>query len=486
MTLSGVSMIFSDLQHYLEALEERGELKKISVPVSHDREITEIADRIVKSKGPALLFEQVEGARFPLAINLFGTLERTCFSLGADDFDSIAARILSFIPAAPPASLGQTLKFLLQLKQLKNIQPKTLRTASSQEIVDHDANLLDLPVMQCWPEDAGRFITLPLVITKHPETGRQNIGMYRMQLIDQRRALMHWHVHHDGASHYRLHCRKGMDMDIAVALGCDPVSIYAATAPLPPGIDEMLFAGFLRNAPVEMVKGKTVDLLVPAHAEFVLEGTISPEETQLEGPFGDHTGFYSDADDYPVFHLKAITRKKSPVYPATIVGKPPMEDYYLGKATERIFFPLIQMQIPEIVDINFPCEGVFHNCVLVSIKKEYPGQARKVASSLWGMGQMMFTKCIIIVDHTTNVQDCSETAWKVFSNVDPERDIFFTKGPLDVLDHSSPASVFGSKAGFDATVKLPEEGHHRTWPAEITMDEETRHKVTQRWKDYGF
>jgi 4-hydroxy-3-polyprenylbenzoate decarboxylase len=275
-------------------------------------------------------------------------------------------------------------------------------------------------------------------------------------------------------------------MDVAIVLGCDPATIYAATAPLPPGLDETVFSGFLRNSPVEMVNAKTVELTVPAHAEFVLEGTVSATETHLEGPFGDHTGFYSDIEEYPVFHLKAITRKRKPVYPATIVGRPPMEDYFLGKATERIFLPLIKLQLPEIVDINFPCEGVFHNCVIVSIKKQYPGQARKVASSLWGMGQMMFTKLIIIVDDGVDVQSCSEAAWKVFSNVDPERDIFLTKGPLDVLDHSSPTPIFGSKAGIDATRKWKEEGHNRKWPEEINMDDKIRDLVSSRWKEYGF
>jgi 4-hydroxy-3-polyprenylbenzoate decarboxylase len=312
----------------------------------------------------------------------------------------------------------------------------------------------------------------------------QNMGMYRMQIIDERRAFMHWHLHHDGAGHHRANLAQGNETEVAIALGCDPATLYCATAPLPPGLDELMFAGFLRNSPVETVKAATVDLMVPAHAEFVLEGTVSAE-TSIEGPFGDHTGFYSDADQYPVFTLRAITRRRSPVYPATIVGKPPMEDYYLGKATERIFLPLIKLQLPEIVDINFPCEGVFHNCVLVAIKKEYPGHARKVASALWGLGQMMFTKLIVIYDHDVNVQDLSEAAWRAFSNIDPERDLFFAKGPLDVLDHAAPAAVYGSKVGVDATRKLPAEGHGRPWPDEIRMDDATRELVDRRWKDYG-
>jgi 4-hydroxy-3-polyprenylbenzoate decarboxylase len=324
------------------------------------------------------------------------------------------------------------------------------------------------------------------VFTRHPQTGMQNVGMYRIQVLDEKRAFMHWHLHHDGAVHHRLWGERGCDTEVAVALGCDPASIYAATAPLPPGLDEMLFAGFLRNSPVEMVKAKTVDLMVPAHAEFILEGTVSATETMLEGPFGDHTGFYSDADQYPLFTLKAITRKNEPVYPATIVGRPPMEDYYLGKATERFFLPLIKLQLPEIIDINFPAEGVFHNCVLVAIRKQYPGHARKIASALWGMGQMMFTKTIVIFDADVDVQDCSQAAWIAFSNVDPERDLFFSKGPLDVLDHSAPIALYGSKVGFDATRTLLAEGHTREWPARITMDEATRDLVNRRWSEYGF
>jgi 4-hydroxy-3-polyprenylbenzoate decarboxylase len=478
-------MEYKDLQEYISSLGSAKDLKIIEAEVDPVLEITEIADRIVKSGGPALLFTNVKGSPYPLAINLFGTYERTCSAFGIKNPDEIADRIKTFIPDTMPSSITDKAKLLWQMKDLKNFQPKTVRSGISQEVVESDANLFDLPVMKCWPKDAGRFITLPLVITKNPETGSQNLGMYRIQLVDKKRALMHWHIHHDGASHHRMHQEKGVDMDIAVVIGCDPATMYSATAPLPPGIDEMIFSGFLRNKPVELVKAKTVDLMVPANAEFILEGTISCTETALEGPFGDHTGFYSDADNYPVFHLKTITRRKNPVYPSTIVGKPPMEDYYLGKVTERIFLPLLKLQIPEVVDMNFPCEGVFHNCVLVSIKKEYPGQARKVASSIWGLGQMMFTKTIVIVDKDVDVQNVSETVWTALSNVDPERDIFFTKGPLDVLDHSSPQPIFGSKAGIDATVKLPAEGHPREWPEIIEMDEETKKQVEKRWKEYG-
>lgn len=479
-------MVFEDLQHYINELEARQDLKRINALVDPVLEITEIADRMVKTGGPALFFENVKGSPFPLAINLFGTLERACFALGVSALDEIADRIMSFMPASPLSSFMDKVKLLWQLKDFRNFQPKTVRSGSSQEIVENDGNLLKLPVLKCWPKDAGRFITLPLVFTKNPATNQQNVGMYRIQIVDERRALVHWHIHHDGAACHRLYKAGGKDMDVAIVLGSDPATIYSATAPLPPGLDEMLFSGFIRNRPVDMVQGKTVDLLLPAHAEFILEGTVSMNETLMEGPFGDHTGFYSDIDAYPVFHLKAVTRKKDPVYPAIIVGCPPMEDYFLGKATERIFLPLLKLQLPEIVDINFPCEGVFHNCVIVSIKKEYPGQARKVASSLWGMGQMMFTKAVIIVDDNVDIQNCSKAAWQVLSNVDPERDFFFTKGPLDVLDHASPTPIFGSKVGIDATRKWKAEGHDRQWPEEIKMDDKTKALVNERWKEYGF
>ncbi len=479
-------MFFNDLQHYIRELDQRNELHRIPVSVSPRLEITEIADRMIKSGGPALLFEQVEGSDYPVAINLFGTMQRTCCALGVGHLDEIGRRIRSLIPPMQVPGLREAVKLLWSLKDFKKYQPRTVRSSDVLSVIERPGSLHDLPVLHCWPHDAGRFVTLPIVITKNPETGHQNAGMYRIQIVDDRRALVHWHLHHDGAVHHRMHAQSGRDMEVAIVLGCDPATIYAATAPLPPGIDEMLFAGFLRNSPVEVTGGAAVDLLVPARAEFVLEGTVAAQETMIEGPFGDHTGFYSEADHYPVFHLKALRRRKQPVYPATIVGRPPMEDYYLGKATERAFLPLLRLQIPEIVDICFPCEGVFHNCVLVSIQKDYPGQARKVASSLWGMGQMMLTKTIIIVDADVDVQNCSEAAWKIMSSVDPRRDFFYMQGPLDVLDHASPTPVYGSKVGIDATRTLPEEGHGRQWPEEVRMDEQTRLLVSDRWKQYGF
>jgi 4-hydroxy-3-polyprenylbenzoate decarboxylase len=339
--------------------------------------------------------------------------------------------------------------------------------------------------MKCWPRDGGRFITLPLVITKNPETGKQNVGMYRLQVYDGQTTGMHWHRHHDGARNYQAACRQGKPLEVAVALGGDPATIYSATAPLPPGLDEMIFSGFLRKRSVEVVRGRTVDLLVPAEAEIVLEGYVAPDEMRPEGPFGDHTGYYSLVDRYPVFHLTAITRRRTPVYPSTIVGRPPMEDCYMGKATERLFLPLVKLTLPEVVDMDLPPEGVFHNCVLVAIRKEYRGHAQKVMSAIWGMGQMMFSKVIVVVDADVNVHNYSEVTWKAFNNVDPRRDLLITEGPLDVLDHSSPTAHYGSKIGIDATRKRPEEGHPREWPEEILMNEEIRRLVGSRWKRYG-
>ena len=479
-------MMFKDLRQYLEALEARQDLKKIMVPVDPVLEIAEIADRMVKAGGPALLFEKATGSPYPVAINLFGTLQRACFALGVESFDEIAQRVIALIPQSPPESFFEKVRFLFKLKEIGGFQPRKISAGPVQDIIERPPNLLLLPVLKCWPKDAGRFITLPLVITRNPRTGQQNVGMYRIQIVSETKAIMHWHVHHDGAQNFRLHQELGKDMDVAIVLGGDPATIYSATAPLPPGLDELIFAGFLRQEPVEMVPGKTVDLMVPAHAEFVIEGSVSATETMVEGPFGDHTGFYSDADEYPVINIKTITRKKNPIYPATIVGRPPMEDCYFGKATERIFLPLIRLQLPEITDINLPCEGVFHNCVVVAIKKEYPGHARKVASALWGLGQMMFVKVVIIVDNDVDVQNLSEVAWKALSSIDPERDTFMVKGPLDVLDHASPQFIYGSKIGIDATRKLKEEGHSRPWPEEIKMSPEIQDRVSRRWKEYGF
>ncbi len=478
--------MFKDLREFIHFLENKGQLRRVTVPVDAELEITEIVDRICKRNGPALLFEQVKGYDIPVVINLFGSLERMSWALGVPKLDIIAQRMAELLSLSLPEGFLGKLSLLNRLREIGRFAPKTVRKAPCQEVVIAQKPSLDfLPILKCWPQDGGRFITLPLVITKNPSTGQQNMGIYRLQKYDHRTTGMHWHIHHDGARNYRQSQKLGRNLEVAVVLGGDPATIYAASAPLPPGFDELLLAGFLRKAPVEVVRCKTVDLVVPAHAEIILEGYVDATEKRLEGPFGDHTGFYSPAQDYPVFHLTCITYRKNPIYPATVVGRPPMEDVFLGKATERIFLPLLQMQVPEIVDLHLPLEGVFHNCAIVSIRKSYPGEARKVMSALWGLGQLALTKVIIVVDEDVDVQNLSQVAWKVFNNIDPERDFLFIKGPVDVLDHASSVCGYGSKVGIDATRKMREEGYERQWPEEVRMDEEIKRLVDQRWQDYG-
>lgn len=479
-------MAYRDLQEFMRKLEEAGELIRIKAEVDPVLEITEITDRISKEDGPALLFENVKGSRFPVLINAFGSFQRMAWALGVDELDDIAGDIERMLEV-PGGGWIEKLKKIPMLLEATQFFPRKVRTAPCQDVVRTDVNLRELPVLHCWPEDGGRYITLPLVVTKDPETGVQNLGMYRLQVFDERTTGMHWHLHKDGHRIYKKHKALGRKMEVAVAIGADPATVYASTAPLPPGIDEMLFAGFLRKKPVELVQAKTVDLLVPAHAEFVLEGYIDPaEEFRTEGPFGDHTGYYSLKDDYPVFHVTCITHRKNPVYNATVVGQPPQEDCYMAKATERIFLPLMKLLIPEIVDINMPFEGVFHNCVIAAVKKEYPGAARKVMNSLWGLGQMANAKMIIVVDQDVNVQNVSEVIWKVTNNIDARRDLVIVDGPLDVLDHSSPQPSYGSKLGIDATKKTPMDGHTREWPNDIVMTREIKDLVTRRWGEYGF
>lgn len=477
-------MAYKDIQDFIRVLEERKLLKRIKVEVDSNLEITEITDRVVKSGGPALLFENVKGSDFPLLINTFGSYERLNLALEIGHIDDIAKEISEFMDMASYLGFINKLKSVPRLARLARIFPRKVSKAVCQEVVE-EPDLSKLPVLKCWPEDGGRFITLPLVITKDPSTGIQNMGMYRLQVYDKSTTGMHWHLHKDGRNIYEKYKKLGGRMPVSVALGCDPATIYAATAPLPGDIDEMLFAGFLRRAPLEIVKCKTNDIYVPANAEFVLEGYVDVDEVREEGPFGDHTGYYSLKDFYPVFHITCITRRKNPVYPATVVGKPPMEDCYLGKATERIFLPFLKMQCPEIVDINFPLEGVFHNCVIVSIRKRYPGQAKKVMHALWGMGQMMYTKMIVVVDENVNPHDLSTVAWKVFNNIDAARDVVIVEGPLDALDHASPLPHYGHKMGIDATKKWPSEGHNREWPNDIEMDESIKALVSRRWAEYG-
>lgn len=523
-------MGYHDLRDFLEVLEREGELVKITAPVSSDLEIAEITDRVSKAapgQNKALLFTAVKGYDMPVLINTFGSLKRMCLALEVSDLDEIAHRIRKLVKPKVPETFLDKLSLLPTLLEVGQFPPKmTHMPAPCQEVVVSDptqAMLDKLPVIKCWPHDAGPFITLPIVITRDPKTGIRNVGVYRLQRYSNSTTGMHWHKHHDGARHFEESRRMaiggtspgatskaiardgqpneppnygtffekeqyekpGNRLEVAVALGCDPAVTYAATAPLPPDIDELVFAGFLRQSPVKLTKCKTVDLSVPANAEIVIEGYVDQSELKEEGPFGDHTGFYSLAGLFPVFHVTAVTHRRDPIYQTIIVGKPPQEDCYMGKATERIFLPMVQLLVPEIVDMNLPWEGVFHNCAIISIDKRYPGHARKVMSAVWGLGQLMFTKFCIIVDKDVDVHNLSEVALNVFGNSDPRRDMMFVDGPLDILDHACPILGFGSKVGIDATRKWHSEGFTRDWPEPLVMSDEIKELVTGRWSEYG-
>jgi 4-hydroxy-3-polyprenylbenzoate decarboxylase len=479
-------MAYTSLAEFIQVLQRERELKRIDYPVKAELEITEIADRVMKSGGPALLFENVVDKRIPVLINAFGSAKRVALALGVTDLEEIARDIQKLIQTKPPKSLRDKINLLGELIRLAGIPPKIVKDGACQEVVYREPDLGILPVLTCWPDDAGPFITLPMVFSKDPRSGARNVGLYRMQIFDRRTTGMHWHLHKVGARHYRHQKEQAGRLELAACLGGDPAMIYAATAPLPDQLDEILFSGFLRKKGVELIKGVTVDVEVPANSDIVIEGYVDPgEPLRREGPFGDHTGFYSLADDYPVFHVTCITHKKNPIYPTTIVGRPPMEDAYLGKATERLFLPLVRVTLPEIVDMNLPVYGVFHNLAIISIKKEYPAHARKVMHALWGLGQMMFTKTLLVVDHDVNVHDLSEVTWVVGNNIDPKRDAIFVDGPVDVLDHAAPAFGFGSKMGIDATRKWRSEGFERDWPAAIVMDEKTKKYIDSIWQKLG-
>ena len=517
-------MAYDDLRDWISALDRAGELKKIRTEVDPILEVTEIADRVSKSNGgrasspggPALLFQNLKGhPGSQLLINQFGSARRMNLALEVDKLDEVADRIRAFMDVKSPQGFLDKVKMLPMLAEMGKLFPKTVATGPCKEVIKRDNFSLDeFPILKCWPQDAGRFITLPCVITRDPKTGKRNVGMYRMQVYDAHTTGMHWQRQKVGAEHYREMLRAAATkdsntsaavdlmarssggsvladhtphgkMEVAVAIGTDPALTFSAIVPAPPDVEEYLIAGFLRQKPVELVKCETVDLEVPASAEIILEGHVHLDELRTEGPFGDHTGFYSLEDLYPVFHLSCITHRKDPIYSTTIVGKPPMEDGWMGKAVERIFLPLMRLTIPELVDINLPIEGVFHNLMIVSIKKSYPGQARKVMNAVWSLGQAMFTKCIIIVDEDVNVQDLGEVTLKALNHIDPERDIQFTLGPVDSLDHASRLPNYGSKMGIDATRKWPSEGFTRPWPDEIQMDEKTKALVNKKWKDLG-
>jgi len=512
---------YDDLRDWIKALERAGELKRIRAEADPILEIAEITDRVSKSRdqrgnvgGKALLFENLKG--YPgqkLLINQFGSARRMNMSLEVDSLAEVAERIRGFMDVKSPQGFLDKVKMLPMLAEMGKFFPKVVSTGPCKEVIKRDNfSLLDFPILQCWPKDGGRFITLPCVITRDPRTGKRNVGMYRLQVYDERTTGMHWQRQKVAAEHYRDRMRETVNneggksaavdimarssggaklaegdrpsgrMDVAVAIGTEPALTFCSIVPAPPDIEEFIIAGFLRQKPVELVKCETVDLEVPADAEIVLEGYVNLDELRTEGPFGDHTGFYSLEDEYPVFHVTCITHRKDPIYAATIVGKPPQEDAYMGKAVERIFLPLMKMTIPELVDVNLPIEGVFHNLMIVSIRKSYPGQARKVMNAIWSLGQAMFTKCVVVVDEDVNVHDLADVTLKVFNNIDPERDIQFTLGPVDSLDHASRLPDYGSKMGIDATRKWSSEGFTRPWPDEIFMDAKTRALVDSKWK----
>ena len=538
-------MAYDDLRDWIKALEKHGELKRIGEEVSAELEITEITDRVSKMRsgkhgpgGPALLFENVKGhAGHKVLMNQFGSERRMALALGVDRLDEIAERISGLMNVKAPEGMLDKLKMLPQLGALASAFPKTVnaKDAACKEVIRREGFDLDwFPILKCWPHDGGRFITLPCVHTRDPRTGKRNIGMYRMQVYDGQTTGMHWQRQKVAAEHYREALRRaavadadargamspgavrvaamaesaggaaaipdgpvgglpqvalgnvtGSRMEVAVAIGTDPATTFSAIVPAPPEVEEFLIAGFLRGKPVEIVKCETVDLEVPAQAEIVIEGYVDVGELRAEGPFGDHTGFYTLTDDYPVFHLTCMTHRKDPVYAATIVGKPPMEDAWMGKAVERIFLPAMKMTIPELVDINLPVEAVFHNLMIVSIRKSYPGQARKVMNAIWSLGQAMFTKCIVVVDEDCDAHNIAEVVLRVANHIDPERDIQFTLGPVDSLDHAARLPNYGSKMGIDATRKWRAEGFERPWPAMIEMDAATRARVDAIWAKLG-
>jgi 4-hydroxy-3-polyprenylbenzoate decarboxylase len=485
-----------DFQTFLHHLEARGELRRIAAEVDPVLEMGAIADRVAKlpGGGPALLFENPKGHGIPVVMNAYGSLRRMQMALGVEGeprgLDALADRIEGLIQEAlprPGLSLLDKLAKLPKLMEIGNWMPRTVRNGLCQEIVKtgDQVRLSELPVLTTWPEDGGPFITFGMSHVRYKD-GRRNMGLYRLQVYDDRTLGFHTQLHHDGAR-ARHGYAPGERMQVAVAFGGDPALLYAATAPLPPFLSEVMFTGFLRGEGVEMVKCVSSDLEVPADSELVIEGWVDPAELRREGPFGDHTGYYSLADDYPVLHVEALTHRRNPVYPATIVGRPPQEDAYLGLATERIFLPLLRMVLPEIRDMHLPAAGAFHNLVIISMKKEYPGHAQKVMNAIWGTGQIMFTKAVVVVDEDIDPHDLNEVLFRITSNVDPRRDLLFTDGPLDVLDHSSDRFAFGSKVGIDATRKNKAfDGFKREWPRDLDFPPSILERLDARWKDFGF
>ena len=481
-------MAHKDLRGFIERLEKEGELKRIRAEVDPVLEITEITDRVTRAGGPALLFEQPKGSKIPLLINMLGSERRVNLALEVNRIEEVGERIRSFLDLQSPQGLLDKIKMLPKLAELGSFFPKNVKSGPCKEVIrKDDFSLSYFPILKCWPQDAGRFITWPLVFTKNPETGKRNVGVYRTQVFDERTTAMHWQTQKHGAEHFRRARERNPQgrIEVAAAIGADPVTCLAGILPIPPDLDEMMFAGFLRREPVELVPCETVELEVPANAEIVLEGYVNLNELRTEGPFGDHTGFYSLEGEYPVFHVTCVTHRREPVYLTTIVGPPPQEDFYMGHAVERVFLPVMKMQYPEIVDIAMPAEGIFHNLMIVAIRKSYPGHARKIMNAIWSLGQAMFTKVLVIVDHDVNVQDFREVVWKALCAIDPERDVQFSLGPVDTLDHAARMQDFGSHMGIDATRKWPSEGFERPWPDQIVMDAKTKARVDALWGSLG-
>jgi 4-hydroxy-3-polyprenylbenzoate decarboxylase len=484
---------YPDLREFVRKLEKEGELRRIRTEVDPVLEIAEVTQRVARdakrapnSVGPALLFEKPKGSRHPLLINAFGSVRRMGLALEVNELDEVSERIQGFLKMETPQGFFDKVKMLPKLAELGSFFPKSVKTGACKEVIQKgsDVNLFDFPILKCWPQDGGRFITFPLVFTRNPETGKRNVGMYRMQVYDERTTGMHWQTQKHGAEHFRRAKAKNPEgrIPVSVAIGADPATALAGMLPIPPDLDEMMFAGFLRREPVEMVTCETNDLEVPANAEIVLEGYVNLNEMRTEGPFGDHTGFYSLEGEYPVFHVECVTRRKQPIYLTTVVGPPPQEDFYMGYAVGRMFLPVMKMQYPEIVDVAMPAEGIFHNLMIVAIRKSYPGHARKIMNAIWSLGQAMFTKVIVVVDHDVNIHNYSEVVWKTLCALDPERDVQFSLGPMDTLDHAARMQDYGSKMGIDATRKWASEGFTRPWPDEILMDKATKKKVDGLWK----
>ncbi len=489
-------MGYADLREFIKRLEREGELRRVKAEVDPVLEIVEVVQRVQVQPGAkgnpggmALLFERPKGSRHPLLINAFGSEHRMELAFEVEKLDDVAARIRGFMDMQTPQGLFDKMKMLPKLMELGSFFPKTVKDGPCKEIIrkGNDINLLDFPILKCWPQDGGRFITFPLVFTKSPITGKRNVGMYRMHVYDERTTGMHWQTQKHGAEHFRRARAANPEgrIPVSVAIGTDPATSLGGILPIPPDLDEMMFSGFLKREPVELVKCETNELEVPANAEIVLEGYVNLHEMRTEGPFGDHTGFYSLEGEFPVFHVECLTHRKDPIYLTTVVGRPPQEDFYMGYAIERIFLPLMKMTHPEIVDVSMPAEGIVHNLMIVSIRKSFPGHARKVMNAIWSLGQAMFTKVIVIVDHDVNVHDYREVVWKALCTLDPERDVQFTLGPVDTLDHAARLQDFGSKMGVDATRKWPSEGFTRPWPDEILMDDATKKRVDSLWKTLG-